>query len=135
VVRTAENVEFDGMPEALRRTWQRTPRCALDPFAQAIITTGSQPHPDLGEVDVMVRADGGAGLPPIDLPACLDVPAERAERLVIVDMIDSHHPFLRRCSRNRRETYEEHRWDRAGEDPEQAAVRRFMASRPTWRRS
>ncbi len=72
----------------------------------------------LGSGDVVIRADGGIGLPPGLTPAVLPARHELSE-LLVVDADDGHHPELRRRSRRRQLAYADAGWaigphDRAG---------------------
>jgi len=69
---------------------------------------------DAGTFDILVRADGGTGLPPLPVP-WLAVPNGHDRRLLLVDADDRHHPVLRRWSRERRLAYRAAGWTVAGE--------------------
>jgi hypothetical protein len=112
--------------EALGRgkeSWTVQPACA-------VVTTTAVQAVNLNDVDVLVRADGGVGLPPIPT-AGLVVPNEQGDRpLLLVDLDDRHHPQLRKWSRTRKEAYLERGWLTPGVDPTRARVQRFLANRP-----
>lgn len=100
-----------------RHTWQRHGR---------LIVTAS----GLGKVrslDVLIRADGGFGLPP--LPHRLTTCRDQNHPLLLVDMFDRHHRLLRRWSTNRREAYVEAGWNVAGIETN-TALDQFLATRP-----
>jgi hypothetical protein len=81
---------------------------------------------DLATVDVLLWAGGGPTIPP--LPAHrMAVPEGQDRRLIIVDVVDNHHPRLARWSRQRRRDYEATGWHAPGVNPIEAAVRRFYA--------
>jgi hypothetical protein len=81
-----------------------------------------------GTFDVVVRADGGTGLP--EAFAGLAIASAAVDRLLVLfDLDDRHHPELRRWSRQRREAYAACGWIGAG-TPLERAVERFLASRP-----
>lgn len=105
-----------------------------DPFGtgprRAILTSACLADADLAGVDVLVRADGGVGLPPLDERKLVEPDAGPERPLLLVDFQDRHHPRLRRRSRLRREAYAERGWLAPGADPERARVERFLASRP-----
>jgi hypothetical protein len=105
----------------------------LDPFrddpiraivTQAALSTGI----NLRAVDVVVRADGGVGLPPVD-PRDLIVPDSPVQPLLLVDFHDRHHRVLRHQSRLRKEAYTERGWLPPGSDPVQSRVKRYLANR------
>jgi hypothetical protein len=81
-----------------------------------------------GRLDVLVRADGGPGLPAIPR-AKLRVPYSKDCRLLVVDCDDEHHPLLRRHSRQRRDAYREAGWSVAGEES-LSPLDHFLATRP-----
>jgi hypothetical protein len=105
-----------------------------DPFAagpfHAIVTAAALPGVDLTRVGVLVRADGGTGLPPLG-PAQLVEPDEGPARpLLLIDLHDRHHPALRRQTRRRQDAYADRGWFAPGVDPVQARAERFLADRP-----
>jgi hypothetical protein len=105
-----------------------------DPFdfgpLHAIVTPAVLPDLDFRRVDVVVRADGGVDLPPLNLEALVESDQEPVRPLLIVDFIDRHHPVFRQRSRARQESYNDAGWFRPGIDPAAARVERFLASRP-----
>jgi hypothetical protein len=106
---------------------------APDPFRvgplRAIVTAAVLVRWDLRNIDVLVRADGGIGLPPLG-PLQLVVGPDRPVRpLLVIDCHDQHHPLLRRQSRARLQAYEERGWTAPGIDPVQARVEQFLARR------
>ena len=88
--------------------------------------------------DVVIRADGGVGLPPLMEQATgtpiiygiNNLPDQIIPRLMLVDFDDRHHPILRRWSRQRWAAYAEQGWYAPGTDPVQERVARFLATRP-----
>jgi hypothetical protein len=93
---------------------------------RAIVTSTGLAH--AGRFDVLVRADGGTGLPP--LPQAQRAVANGDDtRLLLVDCDDRHHPVLRQRSRQRRDAYAGAGWNLLG----QAApdfLSRLMATWP-----
>jgi hypothetical protein len=94
---------------------------------------------DWSRLDVLVRADGGLGLPPMPTaPPGQIILREKnlakarsgEPRLLLVDLEDRHHPLLRRRSRERRAAYAEQNWYAPGVDPVQERVERFLATQP-----
>jgi hypothetical protein len=78
--------------------------------------------------DVLVRADGGVGLPP--LPGrWLSVPHAKPASLTIVDFKDNQHPMLRKRSRLRKEAYRAADWCVAG-DAWESPLDSFLRTRP-----
>src|SRR5262249_35815042 len=81
---------------------------------QPVVVTGAG-MAKAGRFDVLVRADGGVGLP--ELPGeLLRVRHGGGRRLLLVDCDDRHHPLLRRRSRRRREAYLEAGWRVVGRE-------------------
>ena len=81
-----------------------------------------------GRFDVIVRADGGAGLPAVPATKLRVKGVAGERRLLLIDFIDRQHPLLRRWSRQRREAYTAAGWKVAGE--EKTPLERFIATRP-----
>lgn len=82
-------------------------------YRRAIITLAALDTAVLSKFDVLIRADGGIGLPPALAKAT--VPARRAgRRLLVVDFNDQHHPVIGRWSRQRRDAYVEKGWNVVG---------------------
>lgn len=67
-----------------------------------------------GRLDVLIRADGGSGLPPFP-PKYFDARDGCGDRLVLVDVDDRHHPHLRQRSQGRRAAYMDRGWSVDGE--------------------
>jgi hypothetical protein len=78
--------------------------------------------------DVIVRADGGTGLPA--LPEQYQMVANGEDtRLLLIDFKDEHHPVLAKWSRQRRKAYVASGWHVAGRAV-QGAMDLFVAQRP-----
>jgi hypothetical protein len=95
----------------------------------AIVTAAGVGALDLSAIDVLVRADGGVGLPALPLQALAEPAANAPRPLLLLDLHDHHHPLLRRWSRWREEAYAERGWFAPGVDPVQARIEQFLASR------
>jgi len=95
---------------------------------RAIATLDGLARPDRDGVDVVVRADGGIGVPAV-LAHGWSTPYPGGRPLILVDFDDRHHPDLRRRSRGRRRAYRELGWAVDGEGPT-TPVDRFLATRP-----
>lgn len=94
----------------------------------AVATAAGLGSVDLGVVDVVVRADGGVGVPH-GLASVPTAGVDGVRPLLVVDLADRHHPELRRRSRARRDAYAGLGWAVDGVAPP-AAVERFLSSRP-----
>jgi hypothetical protein len=102
------------------------------PIAHLIATTAALDRASLGAVDVVLRADGGSGLPP--LPRRLLESQEASPRpLLVIDCQNQHHRLLERWSRDRQQAYRQRGWYSAGTNPVDAEVERFLATRTTRR--
>jgi hypothetical protein len=77
----------------------------------AIVTHQGLAH--AGRFDILIRGDGGTGLPPLPEPQ-LVVSCNDARRFFVIDCDDRHHPLLRQWSRSRRHAYERAGWHVAG---------------------
>jgi hypothetical protein len=104
------------------------------PFAvgplHAIVTAAGLAEIDLSTIDVLIRADGGVGLPPLRM-AQLAVPDQDGVRpLLVIDFVDRHHHQLCRHSHRRQDAYADRGWFAVGVDPVQGRIGRFLATRP-----
>ena len=101
------------------------PRRPRKPHVTIATLTGL---PDVDRMDVLLRADAGRGLPPLSEEQRV-VPHGTADRLLLIDCRDRHHPFLRTLSQERRIDYLASGWRVDGE-AEPSALDRFLAARP-----
>jgi hypothetical protein len=92
-----------------------------------IVTFEALPGFGLSDVDVLIRADGGPGLPPLGRQALLKSVHEAGRPLALLDVVDRGHPLLRTWFRQRREAYGERGWYGAGVDAEAERARAFLA--------
>jgi hypothetical protein len=97
----------------------------------AVATPAVLANLDLSWAGVLVRADGGVGLPPLAPEQLIEPDDGPARPLLLVDFDDRHHPLLRRRAALRRQDYLERGWFAPGVDPVQARVEQFLATRPT----
>lgn len=102
--------------------WPSTP-------PQAIVTFAGLSRVNLADVDVLVRADGGRWLFPVNADELVQPNKETARPLRVVDVVDHHHRELKAWSRQRQQAYELRGWMQPGEDSVQTRVRQFVASR------
>jgi hypothetical protein len=100
---------------------------------QRITTAAGLLTMDLSDVDAIVWAGAGPGLPPVPAERLITRSDERG--LLLVDFADRHHPSLRRWTRHRKAAYLDAGWLPPGLDPVVARVERFLASRPRSRRA
>jgi hypothetical protein len=93
-------------------------------------STTALPDLDLRCADVLIRADAGSDLPPIQTDALKERDNNPAKPLLVIDCHDKQHPALRRLSRLRQQAYQRRGWLAPYADPEQARVDAFLAARP-----
>ena len=121
----AENVNDHGLSaeqqtilEAGRNEHYRTKK-------PVVVTGAGMMH--AGRFDVLIRADGGTGLPAIPKNK-LRIKNDQDAQMLLLDFADRHHPLLRHWSRLRREAYLAADWMVAGQ--ESTALDKFLATRP-----
>jgi hypothetical protein len=126
---TGPEVHEGGLGAGRRRVLHRP----LDPLSaaplHAVVTAAACPTLYLAGVDVLVRADGGLGLPPLTAEQLSEPDDAPARPLLVVDFLDRHHPALRRRSRRRRQAYDARGWFAPGVDPVAARVDEFLETR------
>jgi hypothetical protein len=81
------------------------------------------------DIDVLVRADGGTGLPALSEAHLIERHSQAPRPLLLVDLDDRHHRLLRRRSRQRQEAYLERGWFPVGMAPHHVRAALFLASR------
>jgi len=85
--------------------------CAI--VTQAGLRTAFMP---LKDMDVLLRADGGIGLPSLPEAALVHPTTEHGlPPLLVVDVDDGHHPDLQRSARRRRRAYDAAGWPPLGQ--------------------
>jgi hypothetical protein len=104
-----------------KQAWEARP-------AHAIVTRTGMLGVDLRDVDIVVRADAGAGLPAIP-DAKLIEPADGPVRPLLLLDLDDRHPQLQKSSQRRQRAYEERGWFAPGVDPDQGRVELFLRGR------
>jgi hypothetical protein len=82
------------------------------------------------EIDLLLRADGGTGLPGLPVaqlvrPAC----EQRHQPLLVVDVDDTHHPGLRQRARRRQRAYLASGWPTVGKTLTDVRLRHFLEVR------
>lgn len=96
----------------------------------ALVTFAGLPGMSLKDVDVLLRADGGMGLPPLPDGDLIHPVAESPQPLVLIDIYDKHHPRLRSWAEKREAAYAERGWWPVGVGPVEARVEHFLKTRP-----
>jgi hypothetical protein len=95
----------------------------------AIVTASGLGTLDVSAVGVVVRADGGAGLPALLGLSFVVSSTDPPPPVLLIDFCDRHLPLLRRWSRWREKAYAERGWFAPGVDPVQGRVEQFLAIR------
>jgi hypothetical protein len=96
----------------------------------AIVVGDALSAVELARVGVLLRADGGVGLPPLTPEQLQEPDAGPVQPLLLLDFDDGHHPTLQRHSRQRQAAYTGRGWFAPGVEPVQARVAHFLATRP-----
>jgi hypothetical protein len=96
---------------------------------RVIVTAQGMQKIKLSHVDIVFRADGGTGLPALDLNDLIEPNTQAPRPLQLIDFVDHHHPELRQRSRQRQEAYLDQGWYEAGVDPVEERMRQFMGRR------
>ncbi|WZP00366.1 hypothetical protein EP7_002006 [Isosphaeraceae bacterium EP7] len=125
-IAAANHADLDGLPQGDRALVE-----VHDEVAEGhgiIVTPSAIDGWFLGDLDVLIRADGGAGLPP---KLCgIAVPNElTSSPLRVIDLVDRRSAELRRRSRSRREAYRLRGWTVDGVKPP-TPLDHFLATRP-----
>jgi len=98
------------------------------PGQPSILTSTAAGGFDFSGVDILVRADGGTDLPDgIRRTAVIDNGC--ANRLLLVDFNDRHHPQTRIWSQQRQRAYANAGWHAPDEDPMEQRVKQFLEGR------
>src|SRR5262249_31571615 len=122
----AAHANEDGLtPEQVQRLHE-----PLDPFSvgplHAIATPADLAELDLSQIDVLIRADGGVGLPALSPAQLAETDQDPVRPLLLIDFIDRHHRQLFQESRRRQDAYAERGWFAAGVDPVQGRIDHFL---------
>ncbi len=96
----------------------------------AVVTAQGLQRIDLPQVNILIRADGGTGLPTLPEDALTVSDCKKELPLILIDFDDQHHPALRRRSYARLEAYRSQGWFPFGEDPRQVRIDNFLDNRP-----
>lgn len=121
-------INLKGLPRKARDLLASMPKVSANPN-YAIFTSAALAQLDPNEFDVLVRADAGEGLPPLD-EAKLIVPNGNQHRFLLLDYDDRRHDVLRCRTEKRKKAYREQGWYGVGADPVEERVKLFLRSRP-----
>jgi hypothetical protein len=94
-----------------------------------VVTFAGLERIELARFDVLIRADPGTGMPPMEV-VDLVIDNLNDRRLLLVDFADRGHPALRARSQGRRRAYLRQGWFAPGADPIRERVNLFLADRP-----
>lgn len=126
---TGFEVCMDGLPrQQAQKVRCVSPLGEADPLF-AIVTAAGIGALELSSVGVVVRADGGVGLPALPRRSLAEPVAVAASPLLLIDLNDRHHPLLRRWNRWRQVAYAERGRFAPGVDPVQGRVERLLSRR------
>jgi hypothetical protein len=81
------------------------------------------------DVDVLIRADGGSGLPPIPESALIEPSDWPDHPIRVYDFRDNRHSMLRRWSKARERAYRANEWHPRGTDPVEVRVDEYLSER------
>jgi hypothetical protein len=98
-------------------------------MGNGIYTVAAADQIDPREIDVLIRADSGSGLPPIEEAKWLQ-DNRRNHRLLLLDFDDRRNNEVGRSFRKRRSAYRARGWYGPEADSIEERVRDFLASRP-----
>lgn len=132
LVITDDFVRTDGMSPLQLADLNKGKNPFSDRSRPFIVTTNAFSRMDLSQVQTVIRADGGVGLPPIFRHQL--VAPEATPPLQIIDFLDHHDPELLHQSQVRGRRYRDQEWLAPDADPVLARVDRFLAARPSARR-
>ena len=122
------DVYLQGLKRQDQELFQSIAKTSSD-NAHGIFTITAIDRLDPRKIDVLIRADAGIGLPPIDNKRLL-IPNTDQHRLLLIDFDDRRHHDLRVLTRRRKKAYDKRGWYRVGADPVEERVKDFLAARP-----
>ncbi len=124
---TGAEVSFAGLPPvSIRRLKEARKRPVTN---AAICTYAAAGQMDYTQLDVLIRADGGTGLPPGLDGTTMDV--QDQQQLLLIDFYDRQHPICRQWSNTRKERYAQAGWYPLGTDAIDERCKQFFVSRPS----
>jgi hypothetical protein len=132
-VLTAEEVSTAGLSARQRQVLQHRTQTQNAPAGLIATAAGLSPlgHPlwhFAATWNVVLRADGGTGLPPLASWQAIDYLS--TARLLVIDCDDRHHPELQQRTRRRQRAYSQDGWILAGMATTHPELAQFLASRP-----
>lgn len=121
-------LDADALPRPVARVLDGRQWTVRAEPVRAIATLDGIAQLDLDSVDLVIRADGGVGVPEA-LAGHLSIPHRVDRPLILVDFDDRHHPELRRRSRGRRRAYRSLGWTVDGVASSTSPLDLFPAAR------
>lgn len=116
----------DGLDEGDRERLELGADATVRTTWHAVVTPAGLKR--AGTFDVLVRADGGVGIPALP-PSALTIPEGDERRLLLIDVRDDNHPVLWRWWAARRRAYVAAKWSVSGETLP-TPLERFLGTRP-----
>jgi hypothetical protein len=123
------DLETGALPKEMARLVDASRWVGRECPARAIATLAGLGRVDLEHVALVLRAAGGLKVPDA-LAGGLSIPHPGGRPLLLVDLDDRHHPWLRRRSRGRREAYLALGWTVDGVARPSSPLDLFPAARP-----
>jgi hypothetical protein len=127
---TGPDVCRAGLSSAERQALELGKRARKEGCQAAIVTFAGLKTLRLSNLEVIIRTDGGVGLPPVASEELIEPNDRPSQPLLIIDVDDQHHGQLRRRSRHRAQAYAAQGWYEPDADPVWARVKCFLATRP-----
>ena len=90
---TGPDVWAENFPAGQQQLFAQATSTPANMAVPTIVTATAMQDLDLTTIDVLIRADGGQGLPPIPQVASLPVSGSFCRRLLLIDCDDRHHPL------------------------------------------
>ena len=97
------------------------------PMHGVIATASGAKYIESANVAILLRLDIGHGAPPLPLPNWMETADPDATPLIVIDFDCRSHPILRQWQKSRRQAYVRAGCRGLGEDPDVAALARFVA--------
>ncbi len=123
-----DQLNLRGISRSKRKLFEER-RTAWLTGEQQIVTVAAAPRLGLAKTDVILWAGGGKHAPEIPRH-WLQIPANRARHILVIDVQDNHHQTLAQWSQQRRTEYSKRDWFDVGVQPETGRVIRYLHQRP-----
>ncbi len=127
-IATAPGLNLTGLSRADRDLLAQA-QAEIGQGNKAITTMAAAQQMRVNQLDAVIRADAGTGLPPWSGEQ-LRISNASDHRVLLVDIADERHPMVRRFVRQRDRAYRRAEWFPPGSDPVIERVKRFLSTRP-----